>query len=52
MLAHIKGYAFLREEVKMVIDNPDVINRITKELYPGIGKRFNTSLAINSAWRI
>ncbi len=41
--AHIKGYAFLREAVKMVIDNPDVINRITKELYPGIGKRFNTS---------
>ena len=27
----------------MVIENPDVINRITKELYPGIGKRFNTS---------
>ncbi|MBE5803173.1 MAG: sporulation transcription factor Spo0A [Clostridiales bacterium] len=41
--AHIKGYAFLREAVKMVVENPDVINRITKELYPGIGKRFNTS---------
>ena len=41
--AHIKGYSFLREAVKMVIENPDVINRITKELYPGIGKRFNAS---------
>lgn len=41
--AHIKGYQFLREAVKMVIDNPDVINRITKELYPGIGRRFNTT---------
>ncbi len=41
--AHIKGYSFLREAVKMVIENPDVINRITKELYPGIGKHFNTS---------
>jgi len=41
--AHIKGYQFLREAVKMVVENPDVINRITKELYPGIGKRFNTS---------
>ncbi len=41
--AHIKGYSFLREAVKMVIENPDIINRITKELYPGIGKRFNTS---------
>ncbi len=41
--AHIKGYQFLREAVKMVVENPDIINRITKELYPGIGKRFNTS---------
>ena len=41
--AHIKGYAFLREAVKMVVDNPDVINRITKELYPGVAGRFGTS---------
>jgi len=41
--AHIKGYHFLREAVKMVIDNPDIINRITKELYPGIARHFNTS---------
>ncbi|MBQ8536788.1 MAG: sporulation transcription factor Spo0A [Clostridia bacterium] len=41
--AHIKGYQFLREAVKMVIETPDIINRITKELYPGIGRRFNTS---------
>lgn len=41
--AHIKGYQFLREAVKMVVENPDVINRITKELYPGIAKRFNTT---------
>ena len=38
-----EGYAFLREAVKMVVECPDMINRITKELYPGIGKRFNTS---------
>lgn len=41
--AHIKGYSFLREAVKMVAEQPDLINRITKELYPGIAKRFNTS---------
>ena len=41
--AHIKGYHYLREAVKMVIANEDLINRITKELYPGIGKRFNTT---------
>lgn len=41
--AHIKGFHFLREAIKMVVNNPDVINRITKELYPGIAKRYNTS---------
>lgn len=41
--AHIKGYAYLREAVHMVIDNHDVINRITKELYPGVARRFDTS---------
>lgn len=41
--AHIKGYQYLREAVHMVIDNRDVINRITKELYPGVAKRFDTS---------
>ena len=39
----IKGYQFLRTAVKMVVDNPDMINRITKELYPSIGKCYNTS---------
>ncbi len=41
--AHIKGYQYLREAVKMVIETPDVINRITKELYPGVARRFGTS---------
>ena len=41
--AHIKGYQFLREAVKMAIVNPDIINSITKKLYPEVAKRFNTS---------
>lgn len=41
--AHIKGYQFLREAIKMAIDNPDVINSITKRLYPEVARRFNTS---------
>ena len=41
--AHVKGYQYLREAVRMVIDNHDVINRITKELYPGIARRYGTS---------
>lgn len=36
--AHIKGYHFLREAIKMVVEDKDIINRITKELYPGIAK--------------
>ena len=41
--AHIKGYQYLREAVRMVLDDHDLINRITKELYPGIARRFDTS---------
>lgn len=41
--AHIKGYQYLREAVHMVLENQDVINRITKELYPGVAQRFKTS---------
>lgn len=41
--AHIKGYHFLREAVKIVMDDQDLINSITKELYPGVAKRFNTT---------
>lgn len=40
---HIKGYGFLREGVKMAVDNPDVINNITKQLYPMIGEKYNTT---------
>jgi len=41
--AHIKGYQFLREAIKMAIDVPDIINSITKKLYPSIADRFETS---------
>ncbi|MDE6399118.1 MAG: sporulation transcription factor Spo0A, partial [Clostridiales bacterium] len=41
--AHIKGYQFLREAIKLAIDNPDIINSITKKLYPEVAERFDTS---------
>ena len=41
--AHIKGYHYLREAIRMVYFNPELISKITKELYPGIAKRFNTT---------
>ncbi|MCL2797015.1 MAG: sporulation transcription factor Spo0A, partial [Firmicutes bacterium] len=40
--AHIKGYHFLREAIKMAIDNPEIINNITKKLYPDVAGKFNT----------
>ena len=40
---HIKGYTFLREGVKMAVEDPEIINNITKKLYPMIGKRYNTT---------
>ena len=41
--AHIKGYHYLREAIRMVFYKPELIGRITKELYPGIAKRFCTT---------
>ena len=41
--AHIKGYQFLREAIIMVVNNINVINQITKELYPEIAEKFNTT---------
>ena len=41
--AHIKGYQFLREAIKMAIESPDIINSITKKLYPSIAEKFETS---------
>ena len=40
---HIKGYAYLREGIKMTIENPSVINAVTKVLYPSIAKKFQTT---------
>lgn len=41
--AHIKGYQFLREAIKLAIDDPNIINSITKKLYPSIADRFETT---------
>lgn len=41
--AHIKGYQYLREAIKLVIASPQMIGGITKELYPTIAHRFGTT---------
>ena len=41
--AHIKGYQFLREAIKLTISDPLIINNITKKLYPSIASIYSTS---------
>lgn len=41
--AHIKGYQYLREAILIAIDDMDVINAITKVLYPQVAKAFATT---------
>ncbi len=40
---HIKGYQFLREAVKLAVTQPDMINAITKKLYPSIARLYDTT---------
>jgi two-component system response regulator (stage 0 sporulation protein A) len=41
--AHIKGYLYLREAITMVVENIEMLSAVTKELYPSIAKKFNTT---------
>jgi len=42
--SHIKGYQYIRSAILMVYDNPSFIGGITKELYPDLSIKFNTSI--------
>lgn len=41
--AHIKGYQYLREAIILAVMDMDVINAVTKVLYPEVAKRFCTT---------
>ena len=41
--AHIKGYQYLREAIMMAVEDIDMLNSITKILYPTIAKKFQTT---------
>ncbi len=41
--AHIKGYQYLREAIIIAVEDMDVINAVTKVLYPEVAKRFGTT---------
>ena len=41
--AHIKGYQYLREAIMITVEDMDVINAVTKVLYPEVAQRFGTT---------
>lgn len=41
--AHIKGYLYLRTAILMAVENMDVLNAVTKQLYPDIAKEYDTT---------
>ena len=45
MPSHIKGYQYIREGICMIYDNPEMIGGITKELYPDLATKFDTTVS-------
>ena len=45
MPSHIKGYQYIREGISMIYDNPSLIGGITKELYPDLASKFDTTVS-------
>jgi len=41
--AHIKGYQYIREAILLAVENEEIINAITKTLYPTLARKFNTT---------
>ncbi|MCF6460106.1 sporulation transcription factor Spo0A [Clostridium sp. Cult3] len=41
--AHIKGYLYLREAIAMVVEDIELLGAVTKELYPNIAEKYNTT---------
>jgi len=43
--SHIKGYQYLREAIGIIFDRPETIGGITKELYPELAGKFDTTVS-------
>lgn len=43
--SHIKGYQYIREGISILYERPDVVGGITKELYPDIALKFDTTVS-------
>ncbi len=43
--SHIKGYQYIREGISIIYERPEVIGGITKELYPELASKFDTTVS-------
>lgn len=43
--SHIKGYQYIKEGIMLIYENPSMIGGITKELYPEIANKYNTTVS-------
>lgn len=43
--SHIKGYQYIREGISIIYNNPEVVGGITKELYPEIAEKYDTTVS-------
>lgn len=45
MPSHIKGYQYVREAISMIYEKPEMVGGITKELYPELASKFDTTVS-------
>ncbi len=43
--SHIKGYQYIKESIMIVYDKPNIVGGITKELYPEVAKKYDTTVS-------
>ena len=43
--SHIKGYQYIREGISIIFERPETIGGITKELYPELASKFDTTVS-------
>ena len=43
--SHIKGYQYIREAIGIIYNRPEIIGGITKELYPELASKFDTTVS-------
>lgn len=43
--SHIKGYQYIREGIMLIYDDPAMVGGITKELYPEVAKKYDTTIS-------